>query len=80
MRGIDRPFALKTDHRYHLSMGAAGGTIFTMLLAIAYYAVITPVGLIVRLVHDPLRRRWDARAASYWDELRPPGVEQPHWL
>jgi hypothetical protein len=37
-----------------------------LLLFAVYYAVFTPVGLVTRLVRDPLCRRWDHRADSYW--------------
>jgi hypothetical protein len=38
-----------------------------------FYIVITPMGLIMRLAgRDPLRLQWDAKAASYWIERRPP--------
>jgi hypothetical protein len=30
-----------------------------------YYLVVTPVGLLCRLVHDPLHRKWLPQAASY---------------
>jgi hypothetical protein len=35
-------------------------------LALAYFLLITPAGLLARPVHDPLRRRWNRRATSYW--------------
>jgi hypothetical protein len=38
----------------------------TVLLFLAYYLVLTPVGLVLRLIRDPLTRRPDRRAASYW--------------
>jgi len=40
-----------------------------LLLALAYAVVVLPVGLVARLVRDPLRRRPDAAAVSYWSEL-----------
>lgn len=36
------------------------------LLAAAYYLVVTPIGLVSRLIHDPLSRRWNRGARSYW--------------
>jgi hypothetical protein len=30
-----------------------------------YFLVVTPVGLVCRIVRDPLRRRWERRAPSY---------------
>jgi hypothetical protein len=38
----------------------------TLLLLLAYYLVVTPVGLVGRLVRDPMSRRWDKGAQSYW--------------
>ncbi|MFD3522745.1 hypothetical protein [Streptomyces sp. NPDC058653] len=37
------------------------------LLAAVYLLVITPVGLVARVVRDPLRRRPDRAATSYWN-------------
>lgn len=37
----------------------------TALLALVYYLVVTPVGVVSRIVHDPLRRRLDRRASTY---------------
>ncbi|GAA3434873.1 hypothetical protein [Kutzneria kofuensis] len=34
-------------------------------LFLLYYAVVTPVGLVCRLVRDPLHRAWNDRATSY---------------
>ncbi|MGC0334405.1 hypothetical protein RKD23_007395 [Streptomyces sp. SAI-170] len=36
-----------------------------LALAALYFAVVTPVGLVVRTVRDPLRRAWDARRPTY---------------
>lgn len=42
------------------------------LLAATYYLVVTPVGLLVRLLsHDPMTRRFDPGAQTYWTK-RPP--------
>lgn len=38
-----------------------------LCLLIMYYAVLTPVGLLLRAFrHDPLQRRFDRQAESYW--------------
>lgn len=38
-----------------------------VVLAIVYYLVFTPIGLIMRSFHyDPLSRRFDTQAPSYW--------------
>jgi hypothetical protein len=46
-----------------------GWTVSHLVLAIVYYGVVTPLGLIMRLLgHDPMRRRFDRSAESYWIE------------
>jgi len=49
-----------------------GWAVGNVLLAIVYYGVVTPIGLAMRLLgRDPLHRRFDRRARSYWID-RPP--------
>lgn len=37
------------------------------LLAVIFYGVLTPVGLLMRLVrHDPMRRKPEPQNATYW--------------
>jgi hypothetical protein len=38
----------------------------TLWLGFVYYAIATPVGLLTRVARDPLARRWDAGAQTYW--------------
>lgn len=43
-----------------------------LILVVIYYLVLTPIGLVLRLFgHDPLPRRFDRAAKSYWTP-RPP--------
>lgn len=45
-----------------------------IMLAIMFFLVITPIGLLMRaLGKDPLRLRLDKKATSYWIERTPPG-------
>ncbi len=37
-----------------------------LLLFSAYYLLVTPYGLVRRFVRDPLARRWDASATTYF--------------
>jgi hypothetical protein len=37
-----------------------------LLLFLVYFLVVTPIGLVSRIIHDPLRRCLDRRARSYW--------------
>jgi hypothetical protein len=43
------------------------------VLAMVYYGIFTPIGLGLRLMgRDPLRRRFDPQARSYWVDRRAP--------
>ncbi|WP_305788048.1 hypothetical protein [Symbioplanes lichenis] len=44
-----------------------------LLLTLLYFVVVVPMGGAVRLVRDPLARRWRAGAATYWSR---PGAGQ----
>ena len=47
-----------------------------VIMAVIYFAVVTPTGLIMRAVgKDPLRLRRDPNAESYWIHRTPPGPE-----
>ncbi|MGW1835368.1 hypothetical protein [Streptomyces sp. BBFR2] len=37
-----------------------------LLLLLVYALLVTPAGLVLRIVHDPLARRRRPGAASYW--------------
>jgi hypothetical protein len=51
-----------------------GRAIGMAALALLFFLVITPFGLVRRLfVRDPLHRRIDKSCQSYWVERRPPG-------
>jgi hypothetical protein len=51
-----------------------GWLISHLLLAAIFYLVMTPVGLIMRLVgYDPMQRRFDRSAKSYWQPREPDG-------
>ena len=46
-----------------------GWTLSHLVLGAVYYGVFTPIGLVMRLLgHDPLERRFDPTATSYWIE------------
>ncbi len=50
------------------------GIVSPIILAVIYYAVVTPTGLVLRAMgKDPLRLRRDPNAGSYWIHRDPPG-------
>jgi len=49
-----------------------GWTVSHVVMAIVYYGVITPLGLIMRLVgYDPMRRQADSDVTTYWIKREP---------
>jgi len=50
-----------------------GWTLSHLVLAFVYYFLLTPIGVIMRLTgRDPLHRRFEPSASSYWVPHRPP--------
>jgi hypothetical protein len=48
-----------------------GFAVSTVMLALLFFGVITPIGLVLRwLGQDPMRRRSDRSAGSYWVQAR----------
>lgn len=44
-----------------------GFVVSYVVLALVYFLVLTPIGLVMRLFgHDPLARKFDPAAKSYW--------------
>ena len=49
-----------------------GWTVSHLVLAAVYYLVLTPTGLIMRMLgHDPMNRRLDRDAPTYWTPRGP---------
>jgi len=49
-----------------------GLTVSFVVLAVVYYGVITPIGLVMRLFgRDSMYRRFEGQAESYWVPHRP---------
>ena len=45
-----------------------GWIVSHVVLLTMYFVVITPIGALVRLFHDPMERAFDSNASSYWIE------------
>jgi hypothetical protein len=57
-----------------------GWVVSHLVLAAAYYVVITPMGWLMRAAgHDPMHRRFDPRATSYW-KAHDPGTSKSRYL
>ena len=47
-----------------------------VVLFAIYFLVITPIGLVVRRFQDPMDRRFDRSAKSYWKAREAPALER----
>jgi hypothetical protein len=67
--------ALAPLNRWWLKLGLLlGRFVSPVALGVLFYAVFTPIGLLMRLSgKDPLRVRRDGSAQSYWIARQPPG-------
>jgi hypothetical protein len=61
-----------------VGLSPIGWVMSHLVLGVIYYLVLTPVGLLLRAAgRDPLQRRFDRAATSYWiDRTREPDVER----
>jgi hypothetical protein len=49
-----------------------GFALSTVILFVLYFFLLTPIGLVMRLVgHDPMKREFDPAAKSYWTPREP---------
>jgi hypothetical protein len=48
-----------------------GVTLSYVVLAAAYFLILTPIAFVRRIFGDPLQRRFDREAATYWTPAQP---------
>jgi fatty acid desaturase len=54
-----------------------GFVVSHVVLALVYYLVFMPIGLVMRVIgYDPMKRRFDPEAATYWI-ARDPKASEP---
>jgi hypothetical protein len=73
--GILKPVWLSPLNKCWTKLGLLMGRIVSpVITAVLFYAVVTPTGLLFRILgKDPLRRSPDPEARSYWIDRQPPG-------
>ena len=74
---LARPAALAPLNRLWTRLGLALGRIVQpVIMAALFFGVVTPTAFIMRLANkDPLERRFDPSAETYWVEREPPEPE-----
>ena len=71
--GLLMPAILAPVERAWLKFAEVLGAVNTRaILSVLFYAVLTPIGVVLRAFRDPLDRTLDDRAASNW-KRRPAG-------
>jgi hypothetical protein len=67
-----RPAAQKLPYLAHsLATLQIGSLLSWLVLAIVFYIVITPIGILQRLfLRDALKRRFDDHTSTYWEERK----------
>jgi hypothetical protein len=70
-----RPRILEPLNRVWFALGLLlHRCVSPVTMAVVYYAIVTPTGLLLRLLgKDVLGLRYDRSADTYWIERRPPG-------
>jgi len=79
--GLVRPALIGPVHRvWHAVTAPIGQAVSALVLGVVFVAVVTPVGLLLRcLGRDPLDRRHDTRATSYWKRRGQP-ADDDHYF
>jgi hypothetical protein len=72
-----RPALLAPLNRLWMALGHLLGRIVSpIVMGLIYFGVVTPIAIIARWRGvDPMKRRFDPAATSYWIERRPPGPD-----
>jgi predicted membrane metal-binding protein len=72
---LSTPSLLSVPNRWWMRLGLLLARIVSPLaLGILFYAVLTPLGSLMRLLgKDPMRLKFDPAAATYWMRREPPG-------
>ena len=62
-------------NRAWMKLGELLGRVLSpIILGVIFFAVFTPVGLVMRFMgRDAMKRRWEPAAPSYWVKRDPPG-------
>ena len=58
-----------------------GFVVSHVVLAVVFYLVVTPIGLLMRLSgYDPMRRRFETGESSYWIRRQETGVDTERYF
>ena len=70
--GLVSPPIIRPIYRFLIRVTFPIGWVAShLVVAAAYFLVVTPIGLLMRRWHDPMRRTFEPSAPSYWIECKP---------
>jgi hypothetical protein len=70
--GVVSPAIIRPVYRFLIRVTFPVGWLLSHVVVIAaYFLVITPIGLLMRRWHDPMRRTFEPTATSYWTDCDP---------
>ncbi len=80
--GTLAPIALRYLYFVWMTIGLTLGTIMTaIILSVVFVVAITPIGLVMKLLgKDPMQRRIDPEAPTYWIPKPTAGPDKKHYL
>lgn len=72
-----RPALLAPLNRMWMALGHILGRIVSpIIMSLIYFGVVTPIAIVARWRGvDPMKRRFDPQATTYWIERKPPGPD-----
>jgi hypothetical protein len=70
--GLVRPPTIRPVYRFMLRVTFPIGWVLShVIVAAAYFLIVTPIGYLMRFSHDPMRRTLERSAKSYWIDCQP---------
>jgi hypothetical protein len=71
--GLFHPPAIKPVYTTIMRLTwPVGWALSKVLVVVAWFAIISPIGFLVRIFHDPMQRKFETSAQSYWIPWDPP--------
>ena len=65
--GLRSPRVILPIHRWLMRLTSPVGWVLShVILFVAYFGVITPAGMLMRLFHDPMQRKFNRSGKTYW--------------
>ena len=77
LAGEFAPFLLLPLNRLWMALGHLLGRIVSpIVMGLIFFGVVTPIAMLARWRGvDPMKRRFDPQASTYWIERQPPGPD-----